>query len=1085
MLVTDETLRRVDEHWAVQAVSEDGRGRGLVVAKARLVRAAVAQQMSLDFQDQPDDEQILEKLATAYEVAAIEGLSAVLSGGTTDEAKTKQEQCYAGAWRAFEMQRLLPVPEQDEHRIFHILHLAALAYCGDRWSDLRRWLAENEEHLAVPDTGGIAWDRRLLFRLFECWIRLLRKRSWEDLAAISQIVADLRSDQAAYEAGVLDEDGGAGHSVAFRLIALYHWAKATELLSVYMMQGTPTGVDTELDKHFEASRLAAATSQDGPLEVLQRWLHVAARRMVAGSVWWVARAVNSRVTQFIEEVTKSQSMFELLPPQRAALQEQGLLDPAHRAVVVEMPTSGGKTLLAEFRMLQALNQFEQEGGWVAYVAPTRALVAQITRRLRRDFGPCGLTVEQLTGAIEIDAFEDDLLTASADRATFHVLVATPEKLQLVLRNNRAQRPLALIVLDEAHNIEDEERGMRIELLLATVRRECDRANFLLLMPFVPNGEDLANWLAPQASRSISIGTGVWKPNERIVGLFRAEPDDSVRAGWQMVFETLTTTPKTVHLRGVHRAGPPRPLAPPRSSAISAPGIQTGAMSKIFSDRGTSIAVATNIPHVWSMARRVRDAMRPLEHTPNETQLVQRFLATEISSDFELIDMLSRGVAVHHAGLSDEARTLIEWLAELSQLRVLCATTTIAQGINFPVSSIFMASNKYPYGHEMTLREFWNLAGRAGRFGQDSVGVVGVAEHGRRQELTEYMSRAHGHLVSRLVRLLSEVEQAHQLDELAGILHREQWRDFRCYVAHLWAEKQDLEAVLADTEQLLRSTFGYSVLRAEHTDSATKQANALLKATREYVQRWVNHPENTVLADATGFAPEGVRSAIIELNQLESRLTPNDWEPGSIFGDMNQSSLPNLIGIMLKIPELAGSLEEIQRSGLTHQHVAGITAAWVNGKPLRDIAEQYFQRGGGSMTNAITAACKAIYRTIANSGPWGLSALTKLPTSGLDFDQLPEDAARRINALPAMIYHGVRTESAVLMRMNAVPRSVAEPLGERFSHDIGQGQPAVMAARDFLKSLSDQDWGTFRPVDAAMSGQDYRRVWEQLSGEVRT
>src|SRR5215204_2812905 len=55
-----------------------------------------------------------------------------------------------------------------------------------------------------------------------------------------------------------------------------------------------------------------------------------------------------------------------------------------------LPTSGGKTVLAQFRMLQALNQFADDDGWVAYVAPTRALVSQITRRLRTDFEPLGI-----------------------------------------------------------------------------------------------------------------------------------------------------------------------------------------------------------------------------------------------------------------------------------------------------------------------------------------------------------------------------------------------------------------------------------------------------------------------------------------------------------------------------------------------------------------------------------------------------------------------------------------------------------------------------------------------------------------------
>ena len=71
--------------------------------------------------------------------------------------------------------------------------------------------------------------------------------------------------------------------------------------------------------------------------------------------------------------------------------------------------------------------------------------------------------------------------------------------------------------------------------------------------------------------------------------------------------------------------------------------------------------------------------------------MQDFLRTEISPAFQLIETLNHGVGVHHAGLSDDVRMLMEWLAENGTLRMLCATSTIAQGINFPVSSVFLAS----------------------------------------------------------------------------------------------------------------------------------------------------------------------------------------------------------------------------------------------------------------------------------------------------------------------------------------------------------------------------------------------------------
>ena len=61
--------------------------------------------------------------------------------------------------------------------------------------------------------------------------------------------------------------------------------------------------------------------------------------------------------------------------------------------------------------------------------------------------------------------------------SFDVLVATHEKLNLVIRNKK-YRTFSLIVMDEAHNIEDDERGLRIELLLATVKSDCPTANFL-------------------------------------------------------------------------------------------------------------------------------------------------------------------------------------------------------------------------------------------------------------------------------------------------------------------------------------------------------------------------------------------------------------------------------------------------------------------------------------------------------------------------------------------------------------------------------------------------------------------------------
>ena len=281
----------------------------------------------------------------------------------------------------------------------------------------------------------------------------------------------------------------------------------------------------------------------------------------------------------------------------------------------------------------------------------------------------------------MDAFEDRLLSDQDQDQQFRVLVATPEKLSLVIRNKRVERPLSLIVMDEAHNMEHASRGLRIELLLAIIKRDCPQANFLLLMPHVENTGEIARWLAQDinAGQAISIGTSHWKPNERIIGLYRAVEDHSQTGGWRMEYETLTATPKAIAVEW----DPPRR----RSQAHQCPKKQSHQQQR-RADR----------PRLTDRSHGNRDVERaepayPLPTVPKPCGPWRRdapavwagwmqyqmtsgwcrtFCAPNSAPDFQLIKTLNCGVGVHHAGLSDEARALVEWLAESGSLRVLCA-----------------------------------------------------------------------------------------------------------------------------------------------------------------------------------------------------------------------------------------------------------------------------------------------------------------------------------------------------------------------------------------------------------------------------
>ncbi len=1071
-MIKNEELDRLESHWAVSAIPEEI--RRMCFETIRRKNVCIALEGSIDFEcsEESSLEKHIKKVAMAYEMPAIENITSFTN--YADET-CDRTLFVAAAWRCFDLYTNIEISKNFNDKVFSVLRVCAMAYCGERWNDLKKWYLDNKEEILTSsqNDGGEAWNVMVLKTIYRCWLKLFIKKDWNDLAEITKEIVNIRDLQKLYESEYLEAVHDAQYG-AMVLVSLYHLAKCTELLSMYMIQGEPSAIRAQLEKHFESAIECALCAKDVELETLLRWLQCAASQMVENSIWWVAKAINSRTTDFVKYVTKNRGVFEMLPPQRAAIREQGLLDQAAMSIAIEMPTSGGKTMLAEFKMLQALNQFDSEKGWVAYVAPTKALTAQITRRLRNDFGG-KIRVEQLSAAVEVDAYESELL--SSETRLFDILVATPEKMNMVIKNKGVKRPLALVVMDEAHNMEDEERGLRIELLLATIKTDCPNANFLLLMPYVENAETLSRWLADDVSagKSISIGSTPWKPSERVVGGFEKKRLEG-RGDWCLEFETMMTMSDTVDFDGKYLVNGHRHFNKTYSQVGKID--MTAAMAKELSGRGTCLAIARTTQGSWTIAKLLLDSMEIMREEEcgdiEKIRLVQRYLADEMGNDFILISMLDKGIGVHNAGLPEEVKSLMEWLAEENCLKVLCATTTIAQGINFPVSSVLIQSISMPtvgYSKEMSSREFWNLAGRAGRIGQNSLGLVGLACDGDKAHLMHFVSEKTGALVSRLVRLMDSIEEKGQLFNLDKVIYRDEWTDFRCYIAHLCNEKEKLDDVIADMEQMLRNTYGYNVIKAG--PNGVEKSKQLLEASKQYAAKLMEHPQISKLADQTGFSPEGVMSAFASIRKLDNKLTAEAFASDKIFGGNN--ILADMYGIMLKIPQLR-QLEEIAGDGNKHRNIANITTDWVSGKSFYEIAQKYFS--DATMTERLTKACKAINKQIANCGTWGISAITKL--SGIDFDKLTEEQRKEIDTLPAMIYHGVSTSEAVLMRMNSVPRSISESMGAEYKK--GAKEHSVEEAKSFIKSLGIEDWDRLKRENASMSGGDYMRIWKLFSGQ---
>lgn len=1056
-------------HWLLDNLNDERQQALKQASHAQIYRELLQQPFA-------ENAELIARSAEALEVVVHD----LLLDGIQDNEE-RQNTLKASAADAFRLLRVLPRPSDSMDAAIFLLRAGALAVLGDMGADAARWLREHCWPSLPLDSA--AWGERTWATILDIWLRLIRKNGWSDRDEVLSRIIQLRQAQSSFEREYLDSlEAVHAKASALELIGLYHLAKAAEVFAIYMTDGVVDGnyqIQQLLDTHFDRIMAVCQHAQMVNLEPLSRLLAAASAQMASNSIWTVTRAVNSRVTAFVRALVDrgrgDRAIFDVLPPQRRALAEQGLLGSSRRAVVVSLPTSSGKTLIAQFRILQALNQFEHERGWVAYLAPTRTLVNQVARRLRHDFESLSpaVVVEQFSPALEIDSIEDELLRQTDPQQEFRVLVTTPEKLDLMLRQGwegKIGRPLTLVVVDEAHNIQSGTRGLRLELLLATINAECQRAQFLLLTPFIANAREVARWLGGPNSEDVSLALD-WQPNDRVIGVVQAEQGELINRrsrDYRLRIDTVHTTRQTLSIDEAILLPKNAEIASTYSK-VSDHSALAAVTAQALGERGPVIVMHARPDWVWTLADRLK--IESNRRTPTQNvELVQEFLAMEFGESFPLVELLSHGVGVHHAGLSDDVRLLMEWLFEANELKFLVATTTIAQGVNFPVSGVVMASHQYPassapFWTDMPPEDFWNIAGRAGRISQGTLGVVTLvaSDPAKAEVLRTFINKQAGDLNSALISLATEAGA--RLADLGDIVYRyPEWSAFVQYLAHTYRQMGQPESFADQIEHILRGTFGFGHLRSQNPALAAR----LLDGIRAYAQYLARPNQPLALVDSTGFSLQSINTVLSSPGRREIR---NDtWNADSLFSQTNRN-LQNLMGVLLSVPELRDNLKAVT-GGQTPdgEKLALIVKDWVNGTSVPDIAARYFMGPDGDLTHAITSCGQNLFGRLTQTAAWGLGALLSITGH-----ELSEDQYKSVRNLSSRVYYGVNDDSAIALRLLGVPRTAAPQLALSMGAILDEPLPSV---RVRLRSMNESGW---TQALGARKGFVYRKVWRILEG----
>jgi helicase len=378
---------------------------------------------------------------------------------------------------------------------------------------------------------------------------------------------------------------------------------------------------------------------------------------------------------------ESQGITELYPPQAAAV-EAGVCE--GRRLVAAVPTASGKTFVATLAMLTA-------DGPGLYIVPLRALAREKYE-----------TFSDLPG-VRVGISTGDFDSSAAELGDNDIVVATSEKVDSAIRNGADWiADLACVVVDEVHLVGSEGRGPTLEVTLATLGRRAPGVQIVALSATVANPDELADWL------DAGLVQSTWRPVDLRTGVYAAN---------DVTFDDGTE-------RDVSVPGDPDD-ATEATDALVAEAVDDGGQALAFvRSRREAETLAERLSGVGA-APDVADELRDLDGTETGRRLA---------------DCIEGGVAFHHAGLRSAHRVAVERAFRDRRLRAICATPTLAAGVNVPARRVVVRDQQRYTGSGMewlpTL-EVHQMCGRAGRPHLDPYGeAVLVGDETTREELWE-------------------------------------------------------------------------------------------------------------------------------------------------------------------------------------------------------------------------------------------------------------------------------------------------------------------------------------------------------------
>ena len=657
---------------------------------------------------------------------------------------------------------------------------------------------------------------------------------------------------------------------------------------------------------------------------------------------------------------------ELWPTQIEAV-KGGLTEDEFSSWGFAAPTGTGKTLLARLLIVHQL--LKNPDNKILYVVPTRALVHEVTQDLNTILTHLQYQAVSVTPQlVSLDNEEESLLTMAA------VAVLTPEKADLLLRLKTFINEISLIVIDEAHHIENGTRGALLELYLWRIRKLFSaKPRFVFLSAVAPNIKEIAGWLGGYTGavvaedRATRMRAGVYRlkkgDNGRYAGIIDYSDGTSI--------EVVESKPERTQQKGIIQLA---------AALASAGPVLIVAKGKRTSETLAKLALD------WLSERGIAREHSPSNLESPEFIRLDSRLEREMYSSVPMRQLIKYRIAYHHAGLPPRVRVAVEAAIKTGLIDYVFATTTLAEGVNFPFSSVVVQSlalqeppekGKPRRYNPVTPRSYWNIAGRAGRPGYDREGQVILFEPSLGLDkvelvLDEFLDPAISRISPVGSALAAGLKQLH-LGIEAGTYSISELRSpvlpdslsrgeqgiinlIRVGLVHARAEK-----LIQVPEEILEGSFAKTLMAADEEPAAVEILRSQVEMLNDFFAR-ADAPSPELVAEL-GLSIETLTDLMDYVTQLEN------WQLESMQNAMYGGAI-NFDQARFVVGPVAKRMSELE-GGRLGGFLSDVILNWMRGLPLTRV------KALSNLSNSFEDLVAVIYSRVQYLLPWGLFAFHRL------------------------------------------------------------------------------------------------------------